>query len=84
MHGAEYYKPKTWIQASNKTQPWWTQTQQSNWKMKIVALGDIEQWKVYNFFGFFGGAWYKEKKLITKHMIIPHGQLEIWYHLMRG
>jgi hypothetical protein len=26
-----------------------------------VALRAIGQRKVYNFFGFFGGAWYKDK-----------------------
>jgi hypothetical protein len=31
-------------------------------KMKIVALRVIGQRKVYNFFGFFGGVWYKDKK----------------------
>jgi hypothetical protein len=41
MHGAEYYKPKTRIQTNNNTQPRWTQTQQSNWKMKIAALRAI-------------------------------------------
>jgi hypothetical protein len=40
MHEAEYNKPKTWIQTSNKTQPQWTQTEQGNWQMKIsVELG---------------------------------------------
>jgi hypothetical protein len=62
MHGAKYYKPKTGIQTSNKTQPWWTWTQQNNWKTKIAALGAIGQWKLYNFLGFFGGALYKGKK----------------------
>jgi hypothetical protein len=52
MHGAEYYKPKTRIQTSNKTQPWWIWTQQSNWKMKIAALRVIGQWKEYFFFCF--------------------------------
>jgi hypothetical protein len=52
MHGPEYYKPKTWIQISNKTQPQWTWTQQSNWKTKIAALRAIGQWKVYTFLAF--------------------------------
>jgi hypothetical protein len=29
---------------------------------------------VYNFFDFFGGAWYKDKKLTMKHTKIPHGR----------
>jgi hypothetical protein len=33
-------------------------------KQKIVALTAIGQWKVYNFFGFFGGAWCKDKILL--------------------
>jgi hypothetical protein len=31
-------------------------------KNEIVALRAIGQRKVYNFFGFFSGAWYKDKK----------------------
>jgi hypothetical protein len=44
--------------------------------MKIAALRAIGQQKVYNFFGFFGGAWYKDK-LTIKHTKIPHEQPEI-------
>jgi hypothetical protein len=52
MHRAEYYKPKTRIQSSNKTQQRWTRTQQSNWKTKIATLRATEQQKVYNFLAF--------------------------------
>jgi hypothetical protein len=52
MHGAEYYKPKTQIQTSNKTKPRCTRTQQSNWKMKIVALKAIGQRKCIIFLAF--------------------------------
>jgi hypothetical protein len=31
-------------------------------KNEDCALRAIGQRKVYNFFGFFGGAWYKDKK----------------------
>jgi hypothetical protein len=44
--------------------------------MKIAALRAIGQRKVYNFFGVFGGAWYKGKKITIKHTIIPHRQPE--------
>jgi hypothetical protein len=30
-------------------------------KMKIVAPRAIRHKKEYNYFGFFGGAWYKDK-----------------------
>jgi hypothetical protein len=30
-------------------------------RTKNAALRAIGLWKVYNFFGFFGGAWYKGK-----------------------
>jgi hypothetical protein len=35
--------------------------------MKITALRAIGQRKVYNFFDFFGGAWYKEKTNYKAH-----------------
>jgi hypothetical protein len=61
MHGVDYHKPKTWIQASNKTQPQWARTQQTNWKTKIAAVRAIGQRKVYNFFGFSVGLGIKAK-----------------------
>jgi hypothetical protein len=35
--------------------------------MKITALRAIGQRKVYNFFDFFGGAWYKGKTNYKAH-----------------
>jgi hypothetical protein len=53
-------------------------------KMKIAALSDIGQRKVYNFFWLFQWSLVQRQKLTRKHTIITHEQPKIWYHLMRG
>jgi hypothetical protein len=51
-------------------------------KTKIVALKAIGQRKEYIFLAFFVELGIMAKTNY-KDTIIPHGQLEIWYHLMR-
>jgi hypothetical protein len=81
--GAEYYILKTWIQTRNKTRPWWTQTQQSSWNKNCVSKGDRTVKSVWNLLAFWWSM-VERQKLTRRHMMIPHGQPEIWYHLMIG
>jgi hypothetical protein len=37
-----------------------------------------------NFFGFFGGSRYENRKKTKRHTSIPHGKPKIWYHLIVG
>jgi hypothetical protein len=53
-------------------------------KIKIEALRAIGHQKVYKFFCLFRWSLVQKQKLTRRHMIIPHEQSEIWYHLMRG
>jgi hypothetical protein len=66
---------------SNKTQPWWTQTQQSNWN-EICGSKGYRTAEDMIFFGFFGGSRYENRKQTKRHTSIPHGKPKIWYHLI--
>jgi hypothetical protein len=67
----------------NKTQPRWTQTQQSNWN-KICGSKGYRTAKDMIFFAFFGGSWYENGKQTKRHTSIPHSKPKIWYHLIVG
>jgi hypothetical protein len=66
---------------SNKTQPQWTQTQQSNWN-KICGSKGYRTTEDMNFFGFFSGSRYENRKQTKRHTSIPHEKSKIWYHLI--
>jgi hypothetical protein len=74
-------KTKNMNLTSNKTQPRWAQTQQSNWN-KICGSKGYRTAEDMNFFGFFGGSRYENMKQTKRHMSIPHGKPKIWYHLI--
>jgi hypothetical protein len=68
---------------NNKTQPRWTQTQQSNWN-EICGSKGYRTVEDMNFFGFFGGSRYENRKQTKRYTSIPHGKPKIWYHLIVG
>jgi hypothetical protein len=76
-------KTKNTNVTSNKTQPWWTQTQQSNWN-QICGSKGYRTVEDMIFFGFFGGSRYENRKQTKRHTSIPHGKSKIWYHLIVG
>jgi hypothetical protein len=76
-------KTKNTNLTSNKTQPRWTQTQQSNWNKFCDSKG-YRTAEDMNFFGFFGGSRYENRKQTKRHTSIPHGKPKIWCHLIVG
>jgi hypothetical protein len=76
-------KTKNTNLTSNKTQPWWTQTQQSNWN-EICGSKGYKTAEDMNFFWLFGGSRYENRKQTKRHTSIPHEKPKIWYHLIVG
>jgi hypothetical protein len=69
-------KTKNMNLTNNKTQPRWTQTQQSNWN-KIYGSKGYRTVEDMNFFGIFCGSRYENRKQTKGHTSIPHGKPKI-------
>jgi hypothetical protein len=77
-------KTKNMNLTRNKTQPRWTQTQQSNWNKICDSKGYRTTEDMIFFCGFFSGSRYENRKQTKRHTSIPHGKRKIWYHLIVG
>jgi hypothetical protein len=81
---AEYCKPKNMNPNQQQDSTAMNTNSTKQLKMKIVALKAIGQRSVYNFFGFFGGAWLKDKNWLEgKGNLIPHDE-RLVLDLLRG